>query len=72
MANQVTSVQFDGQTIGFVTANPDGTPDQLLESVLQRCYQRELAENARRDAIRANPELLDDIETGRFNISDRD
>lgn len=71
MPNPLATVKVDGQTIGFVSANPDGSPDQLLKSVMQRCYQRELAENARRDAIRANPELENDIQTGRFNISDR-
>lgn len=71
MSNPLAPVESDGQIIGWVTMTPNGTPDLLLESVLQRCYQRELAENARRDAIRANPELENDIQTGRFNISDR-
>ena len=71
MQTQLSNVDFNGQTIGFVSSNADGSPDQLLQSVMQRCFQRELAENARRDAIRANPELIQGIETGRFNISDR-
>jgi hypothetical protein len=72
MANPLSKVYADGQIIGWVTMTPNGTPDLLLESVMKRCHEREIAENDRRDAIRANPELLNDVQTGRFNISDRD
>jgi hypothetical protein len=71
MTSAQNPVYADGKMIGWVSCSPDGSSDPLLELVLKQSYARERQIQADREAIRANPELLEGVKTGVWNISDR-
>jgi len=71
MVKSHENVENDGQILGWVSCSPGGGPDPLLKMVLLSAHAREMAIEADRERIRANPELLDGVQTGTFNISDR-
>jgi hypothetical protein len=71
MKSAQNPVYVDGQIIGWVSCSPGGGSDPLLELVLKQSYARERQIQADREVIRANPELLEGVTTGTWNISDR-
>jgi hypothetical protein len=72
MASPHTAVKADGKIIGWVSMRPNGMPDLFLESIIRRQYEHEQAMEAQWEAIRANPELQKGVQSGSWNISDRD